>query len=49
MYKNVTRPMVYTFRLTTFVFPLNSYLVTLDGKYCSLIVSTSRMSVEKIM
>lgn len=34
MYKSVTRPLVYTFRLTAFVFPVYSYLVisvTLDG------------------
>lgn len=52
MYKNVTGPMVYIFRLTAFVFPLKCYLViniTLDAKYCSLIVSTSWMSGDKIM
>lgn len=52
MYKNVSGPVVYIFRLTAFVFRLKCYLVitiVLDAKYCLVIASTSWMSVDKIM
>lgn len=50
MYRSITRPLIYTFRLNNSCFSSYSYLaipVTLDG--VTLIVSTSQMSVEKIM